>query len=116
MPLPQHIKSSSTADIAWGVGELTTYGILQSDDHGDEEVSADARDEHGKVCIHTIFDTDGDCTLEVLMKTGATPPAIGETVTWAGTKYWCRNRRVTAHNDQYTRLRITLASKPGIQL
>ena len=50
------------------------------------------------------------------MKTGCTPPAIGETVTWNGTKYWCGSRRKTAQNDQYTRLRLTLRNRPGIQL
>ena len=116
MSLPLHLKSSGTPDIAWGVGELTNYGILQTSEDGEEETATDARDKNGKVCIHTIYDTPGDCTLDVLMKTGATPPAIGDVITWAGKKYWCRNRRVTAQNDQYTRLRITLGSAPGISL
>ncbi len=116
MPLPLLLKSSGTPDIAWGVGELTNYGILQTSEDGEEEVATDARDKDGKTCIHAIYDINGDCTLDVLMKTGATPPAIGETVTWDGKKYWCRNRRKTAQNDQFTRLRITLSNRPGITL
>lgn len=116
MSLPQHLKSSGTPDIAWGVGELTNYGIVQTEDEGEEEVSTEAKDKDGKACIHTIFDTNGECTLDILMKTGCTPPAIGEVVTWDRKKYWCGNRRKTAQNDQYTRLRLTLRNRPGIQL
>lgn len=116
MSLPIHLKSSGTADIAWGVGELATYGIVQTSDEGKEETSTDARDKNGKVCIHTIYDTPGDCTLTILMKTGATPPEIGDIVTWEGTKYFCRNCRKTAQNDQYTQLRLTLGNYPGITL
>ena len=116
MSLPIHLKSSGTPDIAWGVGELTNYGILQTSEDGEEEIATDAKDKDGKACIHTIFDIHGDCSLDILMKTGCTPPAIGEVVTWEGKKYWCRNRRKTAQNDQYTRLRITLGNRPGITL
>ena len=84
MSLPIHLKSSGTADIAWGVGELATYGIVQTAEEGKEETAADARDKDGKVCIHTVYDTPGSCTLTVLMMSGATPPDIGDTVTWDG--------------------------------
>ena len=116
MSLPQHLKSSGTADIAWGVGELATYGIVQTAEEGKEETATDARDKDGKVVIHTVYDTPGSCTLTVLMKSGATPPAIGDTVTWDNVKYFCRGVTKTAQNDQYTQLRMALGNYPGIQL
>ena len=116
MSLPQHLKSSGTPDIAWGVGELATYGIVQTAEASEEETSADAKDKNGQVCIHTIYDTPRSCTLTILMKSGCTPPAIGDKVSWDGEDYFCRNVSKTAQNDQYTQLRLTLGGYPGIQL
>lgn len=116
MPLPTHIKSTATPTIGWGTSADVQYGIVQSEATTPEGMWKEAKNHIGQIVVKVLYDTGTKKRISILLDSTKTPPAIGDTVTWATIKYLCEGAVVTASNEDFTQLELDLAAYQGITL
>lgn len=96
-------------NVSWGVSEkFNAYGFLQSDTQNGEGDVAELKDEVGQVVGMHIYNRRKTRTAEVTCKKNAKVPQFGDDVSVDGKKYLCRGVSVTAQNEQFKRLSLTL--------
>ena len=114
--LPLHVKSSGTATIGWGTSADVQYGIVQSETTDPQGMWKQVKDHIGKVVVKLLYDTATTKRISILLDSTKTAPTIGDVVTWATIKYLVMAAPVTARNEDFTQLELTLETCPGITL
>lgn len=116
MAVPITLKSTATPDIMWGVPEDATWGIVQSVEETPEGSWAYAKNHIGQTVIAKLYDTGQSITVMVLMDSTKSTPEIGDVLTWDTKKFVCEAAPVSAANERFTELRITMRAWQGIVL
>lgn len=114
--LPLHIKSAATATIGWGTSDDANYGIVQSETTDPQGMWKQVKNNLGQVCVKLLYDTSTQKRISLLMDSSKIAPDIGDTVTWDTVAYTCEGAPVTARNEDFTQLELTLTTTQGITL
>lgn len=114
--LPLHIKSAATPTIGWGTNANVEYGIVQSETTTPQAMWKQAKNHLGKVVVKLLYDSGKQKRISILLDSTKTAPEIGDIVTWDTVKYLVEDAPVTARNEDFTQLELTLSITEGITL
>jgi len=117
MTLPTQIKSTATPTIGWGTSADVQYGVVQSEVTTPQGMWRQLKNHLGQVVVKLLYDNGSQKRISIMLDSTKTPPAIGSTVTWDTVKYLVEEPPVvTARNEDWTQLELTLTETQGITL
>ncbi len=113
---------SEGAQISFGVPEMPSIGIIQSDNVSESAEIAEARGPDGKVIEQRAYSKTEEHQIEALFQEGTEPPKIGQVVDVAATETepgWrgiVKSRSKNKTNTDYVKLSLTIERKDQAEL
>lgn len=111
------LKSGVT--VVWGVPDAhkqAGMGVVKSVRRGRKAKKKEYPDESGETAAVVLYDKSYPLTLEILAKTSATVPAVGDTLTHATEKYLIDEVTENWQNEDVQSISITATQYTSITL
>jgi hypothetical protein len=87
--------------------ESTTYMVVQSDNFSESlALDVEVADEDGRVITNHIDDRRNECTLDGVLKDGASTPEIGTTFTYSGITFILKSIEDKGTNKDYRKVTV----------